>query len=391
MTWWEENAAPAETTLGAVSRYDPTYQGNRGTTDPTSSPYGSISGGPNVDFMRQFNLQYGRWPTDAEIQQWQASQRGQPQLTTQQPYNPYGAPSAPPNSQYTDPRYITEQINLGFQQAYGRPPSQEEFDYWMKKATTPDVYSDNRVRVGWNPYLMARLTNPGSASADVNLAGMETVIGQAPPGGGSYYAAPMSARVDYGGGQYPLSAVSGEGFMRPWTTAFQAPNDVTQQNDPGWEFRMKEGLKAIERSAASKGTLLTGGTLKDLNSWAQDYASGEYDKVYGRALDQYKMAYGIYNDNLSNQWNRMGWLSNSGQQAAQDMSRAGTGYADAMSRLYTGQGDALGAGQAASGNIWGDVITGVGGAAGGIIANWPKSGSTPSTPGAPYMDPIYYR
>lgn len=82
-----------------------------------------------------------------------------------------------PSTQYTDPTFVEGKIAEGFQQAYGRTPTTEEMSYWKGKMLTPDTFSDNKVRVGWNPYWQARLTTPGSASADVGLAGDETVIG----------------------------------------------------------------------------------------------------------------------------------------------------------------------------------------------------------------------
>lgn len=56
--------------------------------------------------------------------------------------------------------------------------------------------------------------------------------------------------------------------------------------DPGYQFRLGEGTKAIERSAASKGLLRSGATLKGITRYGQDYASGEYGNVVNRLLAQ---------------------------------------------------------------------------------------------------------
>ena len=53
--------------------------------------------------------------------------------------------------------------------------------------------------------------------------------------------------------------------------------------DPGYQFRLSEGQKALERSAAARGTLRTGGTLKALERYAQDAASQEYAAAFERA------------------------------------------------------------------------------------------------------------
>jgi hypothetical protein len=148
-----------------------------------------------------------------------------------------------------------------------------------------------------------------------------------------------------GGGQYPLASVMGTGLAQPWTTPFVPPDNLTEQNDPGFQARMKMGTDAIQRSAASRGTLLTGGLLKGLDRYAQDYASNEYGNVYNRALGQYQQAYGIFNNNQSNLFNRLGQLGSVGENAA-----AGVGNAQ------IGAGDARAQGSIAQGNIWGNTI-----------------------------------
>lgn len=68
---------------------------------------------------------------------------------------------------------------------------------------------------------------------------------------------------------------------------FTAPTDVTMQNDPGYQFRLQQAQQAMENSASAKGNLMTGGFVKGLNDYAQNYASGEYQNVYNRALQDY--------------------------------------------------------------------------------------------------------
>ena len=74
------------------------------------------------------------------------------------------------------------------------------------------------------------------------------------------------------------------------TAQFQAPNLI---DDPGYQFRLSEGLKGIERSAAAKGTLLTGGTLKALAGYHQGLASQEYGNAWDRAMGQFTTNYGV--------------------------------------------------------------------------------------------------
>lgn len=54
------------------------------------------------------------------------------------------------------------------------------------------------------------------------------------------------------------------------------------QADPGYGFRMSEGMKALERSAAARGNLLSGSTLKGVQRFGQDLASQEYTNAFNR-------------------------------------------------------------------------------------------------------------
>lgn len=72
----------------------------------------------------------------------------------------------------------------------------------------------------------------------------------------------------------------------------QGLQDVSQQQrladfqaDPGYQFRLSEGQKALERSAAARGGLISGGSQKELQRYGQDYASGEYGNWLSRLGD----------------------------------------------------------------------------------------------------------
>lgn len=52
--------------------------------------------------------------------------------------------------------------------------------------------------------------------------------------------------------------------------------------DPGYAFRQTEGMKALERSAAARGGLLSGSALKGIQRFGQDLASQEYTNAFNR-------------------------------------------------------------------------------------------------------------
>ncbi len=54
------------------------------------------------------------------------------------------------------------------------------------------------------------------------------------------------------------------------------------QQDPGYAFRMREGLKALDRTAAARGGLLGGNQLRGVTQFGQDLASQEYTNAFNR-------------------------------------------------------------------------------------------------------------
>lgn len=54
------------------------------------------------------------------------------------------------------------------------------------------------------------------------------------------------------------------------------------QQDPGYGFRLSEGQKALERSAAARGGLMGGATGKALQRFGQEMGSQEYQNAFNR-------------------------------------------------------------------------------------------------------------
>lgn len=68
----------------------------------------------------------------------------------------------------------------------------------------------------------------------------------------------------------------------PEATSYTPFGTQQFQADPGYGFRMSEGMKALERSAAARGGLLSGSTLKATQRFGQDLASQEYQNAFNR-------------------------------------------------------------------------------------------------------------
>lgn len=138
------------------------------------------------------------------------------------------------------------------------------------------------------------------------------------------------------GGAYPLSSFQAPGLVAPFTAPFQRP---VVTDDPGFQWRLDQGNKAIERGAAARGTLLSGGTLKDMLNYSQGLASQEYGNAYGRNMQEYLNAYNIYNNNQANAYNRLSGVAGMGQNASAGLGALGANYAANAGNLYQNRGD----------------------------------------------------
>lgn len=67
-----------------------------------------------------------------------------------------------------------------------------------------------------------------------------------------------------------------------FATAEFTPEMFKAGVDPGYGFRMSEGLKAVDRQAATRGGLISGNALKASQAFGQDMASQEYQNAFNR-------------------------------------------------------------------------------------------------------------
>jgi hypothetical protein len=58
--------------------------------------------------------------------------------------------------------------------------------------------------------------------------------------------------------------------------------DVMGMMDPSYKFRFGEGMKALDRQAAARGGLISGGALKAAQRYGQEFASNEFGNAYNR-------------------------------------------------------------------------------------------------------------
>lgn len=103
--------------------------------------------------------------------------------------------------------------------------------------------------------------------------------------------------------------------------------------DPGYAFRMSEGLKALDRQAAARGGLISGAALKGAQRFGQELGSQEYMNAFNR-----------YQTNRANQLQPLQSLMGTSQTAANTLGNAAQGYAQNAGEAYMGAGNARASG-----------------------------------------------
>jgi hypothetical protein len=98
------------------------------------------------------------------------------------------------------------------------------------------------------------------------------------------------------------------------------------QQDPGYAFRMSEGMKALDRQAAARGGLISGGALKAAQRYGQEMGSQEYMNAFNR-----------YQTERNARLNPLQSLAGFGQTSTNALGAAGQNYA-------SGAGEAIGQG-----------------------------------------------
>jgi hypothetical protein len=139
----------------------------------------------------------------------------------------------------------------------------------------------------------------------------------------------------YQAGTNALAQMQGRTNAMPPAFQFR-PDQLT--TDPGYGFRFSEGLKALERSAAARGGLLSGGTGKALTRYGQEAASQEYGNAFNRGLTEYN----ALRQREGEEYNRLAGLAGVGGTTAQQLTAAGQNYGTSAGNLLTGTASNIG-------------------------------------------------
>jgi hypothetical protein len=126
------------------------------------------------------------------------------------------------------------------------------------------------------------------------------------------------------------------------------------QADPGYAFRLSEGMKALDASAAARGGLLSGNTLRGAVKYGQDAASEEYTNAFNR-----------YQANRRNQLGPLETLFGGAHDSANTLGGAASNLGNSLASNSYQLGNVQAAGEIARGNAWTGAVGGVTDALGG--------------------------
>jgi hypothetical protein len=128
------------------------------------------------------------------------------------------------------------------------------------------------------------------------------------------------------------------------------------QADPGYAFRLREGMNAMNATAAARGGLISGNALRAGQAYGQEMGSQEYQNAFARAQNTFQM-------NRNNLINPLQFLTGIGQAGASNQAANVGNFGTAQAANLTGGANALAAGQIGSANAYNSALGGVGNAA----------------------------
>jgi hypothetical protein len=129
-------------------------------------------------------------------------------------------------------------------------------------------------------------------------------------------------------------------------------------SSPDYQYALDQGMQGLDRSAAARGKLFSGGYGQDLTKYAQGMATQNYNNFYGK----------------------LAGLSNTGQGTATNLGALGQNYANAYGNAQQNTANARASSYTNQANAWGNAATQIG----GIAGNYFGSKVTPSFAGTPY-------
>lgn len=222
----------------------------------------------------------------------------------------------------------------------------------------------------------------------------------------------QTLRTGIANGTFDPGYYTGVGTYDPGTLNTQGVTDpgafsgeVNLLADPSYQFRLQEGIDALDKSASSRGLLQSGSQAKAVTDYGQNAASQEYQNAYNRGLAEHATAVDAYgrqvnalttdynagvtrenmlynqdyqdstttynaNANRANTlYNQLAGLSGTGQTAANANNAAAATTGDAITNSTLNTGNALAGLYTARGNASAQAVQGIATSANGALQN----------------------
>jgi hypothetical protein len=245
----------------------------------------------------------------------------------------------------------------------GGGPMYPDTIYNINEMGPENVYSGGSISRNPNPMTIDGRT--GYVEPNIEGRGLGGFLGKIASGGLKFDPVLKNLHDDYVGSgnkkqRRALRYAESQGWTSPQADqgggGVDTDIDTTQgqdfqwQTDPGYQFRFEEGQRALDRGAAARGGLLSGGYGRKAIRYGQGFASNEYTNVYNRIANIAQLG------QVANQH-----ASNAALQGGFGM--GGAAGAMGINSAYgsIGSADAWGRGLTNLGNIpWGNVFGGGG-------------------------------
>lgn len=184
--------------------------------------------------------------------------------------------------------------------------------------------------------------------------------------------------------------VAGEGALQSLQAGIESGEfdmtdskiNVNLEDDPGYRFRLSEGVNALDASASARGRLLSGAQVKGVNEYAQNVASNEYGNAYARGADEYARE----SNKKLRKFNALSSLAGTGQVAATDQANRTSALASNTGNIMNNLGQAQAQGEYNKGNARAGAYQGGAQSINQAAQNWliyKNSGMSQPVPGSP--------
>jgi len=167
--------------------------------------------------------------------------------------------------------------------------------------------------------------------------------------------------------------------------------EFQQYKDPGYDFRLAEGERALNRGFGALGKRMSGERAAGLIDYGQRMGSQEFGAARGRAFqdygsrigreqEQYQRSLGTYGRQYTDPLAQYGSLADTGRMAVGGITGVGQQSATAQGAALRAGGEAQAAGTLGQYGAWTKAIGEIGGSVGGVggLSSWGQSAPSSS-------------